>query len=242
MPRRVSADAAHLPLPDLRRPPSGRARHRGSARPQRRRVDEALRRPLHAHAVALRLGRLGQARVGRAARCPTTASCRPARAARTSSGPSASAARSGCATCGSSCAATRTPGQLQGPGHDRAGQRRAAGHRRGRALGARAVLREHRRHVGVARGVRRRGGACRSRCSCRAAWCPPRSSCSRSRTARAVLALETDFDGCMAIVKELARRGLVYLANSMNPLRIEGQKTVAIEIVAAVRLGGRPTG
>ncbi len=46
-----------------------------------------------------------------------------------------------------------------------------------------------------------------------------------------VLALETDFDGCMAIVKELARRGLVYLANSMNPLRIEGQKTVAIEIV-----------
>jgi threonine synthase len=46
-----------------------------------------------------------------------------------------------------------------------------------------------------------------------------------------VLALDTDFDGCMAIVKELARRELVYLANSMNPLRIEGQKTVAIEIV-----------
>jgi threonine synthase len=45
-----------------------------------------------------------------------------------------------------------------------------------------------------------------------------------------VLALETDFDGCMAVVKELARRDLVYLANSMNPLRIEGQKTVAIEI------------
>ena len=45
-----------------------------------------------------------------------------------------------------------------------------------------------------------------------------------------VLALETDFDGCMKIVRELASRGLVYLANSMNPLRIEGQKTVAIEI------------
>jgi threonine synthase len=45
-----------------------------------------------------------------------------------------------------------------------------------------------------------------------------------------VLALESDFDGCMAVVKELAARGLVYLANSMNPLRIEGQKTVAIEI------------
>jgi threonine synthase len=45
-----------------------------------------------------------------------------------------------------------------------------------------------------------------------------------------VLALDTDFDGCMAVVRELAQRGLVYLANSMNPLRIEGQKTVAIEI------------
>src|SRR4051794_1190492 len=45
-----------------------------------------------------------------------------------------------------------------------------------------------------------------------------------------VLALDTDFDGCMAIVKELAKRELVYLANSMNPLRIEGQKTVAIEM------------
>jgi threonine synthase len=46
-----------------------------------------------------------------------------------------------------------------------------------------------------------------------------------------VFALETDFDGCMAVVKELARRRLVYLANSMNPLRIEGQKTVSVEIV-----------
>lgn len=45
-----------------------------------------------------------------------------------------------------------------------------------------------------------------------------------------VLALETDFDGCMGVVRELAKRGLVYLANSMNPLRIEGQKSVALEI------------
>jgi threonine synthase len=46
-----------------------------------------------------------------------------------------------------------------------------------------------------------------------------------------VFALDTDFDGCMAVVKELSRRRLVYLANSMNPLRIEGQKTVSFEIV-----------
>ena len=46
-----------------------------------------------------------------------------------------------------------------------------------------------------------------------------------------VLALDTDFDGCMAIVQELATREGVYLANSMNSLRLEGQKTVAMEVV-----------
>ena len=46
-----------------------------------------------------------------------------------------------------------------------------------------------------------------------------------------VCALDTDFDGCMAIVQKLAQEDGVYLANSMNSLRLEGQKTVAIEIV-----------
>jgi len=46
-----------------------------------------------------------------------------------------------------------------------------------------------------------------------------------------VLGLDTDFDGCMALIQQLAEAGIIYLANSMNPLRIEGQKTVGIEIV-----------
>lgn len=46
-----------------------------------------------------------------------------------------------------------------------------------------------------------------------------------------VLSLDTDFDGCMAIVKQVAEDKRIYLANSMNPLRMEGQKTVGIEIV-----------
>ena len=46
-----------------------------------------------------------------------------------------------------------------------------------------------------------------------------------------VLALDTDFDGCMEIVRRLAMEEGIYLANSMNSLRLEGQKTVAIEIV-----------
>jgi threonine synthase len=45
------------------------------------------------------------------------------------------------------------------------------------------------------------------------------------------LALETDFDGCMALVQELCTRHNIYLANSMNSLRIEGQKTISIELV-----------
>jgi threonine synthase len=46
-----------------------------------------------------------------------------------------------------------------------------------------------------------------------------------------VLALDTDFDGCMAVVQQLAREPGIYLANSMNSLRLEGQKTIAVEIV-----------
>jgi threonine synthase len=46
-----------------------------------------------------------------------------------------------------------------------------------------------------------------------------------------VFALDTDFDGCMQIVQRIAERDGIYLANSMNSLRIEGQKTVGIEIV-----------
>lgn len=45
-----------------------------------------------------------------------------------------------------------------------------------------------------------------------------------------VCALDTDFDGCMAIVQKLAKEPGIYLANSLNSLRLEGQKTVGIEI------------
>jgi threonine synthase len=46
-----------------------------------------------------------------------------------------------------------------------------------------------------------------------------------------VLALDTDFDGCMRIVQEVTQDNTIYLANSMNSLRVEGQKTVGVEIV-----------
>jgi threonine synthase len=46
------------------------------------------------------------------------------------------------------------------------------------------------------------------------------------------LSLDTDFDGCMRIVQEItALDPSLYLANSMNALRVEGQKTIALEIL-----------
>ncbi len=46
-----------------------------------------------------------------------------------------------------------------------------------------------------------------------------------------VLSLDTDFDGCMKLVQEVTSDNRIYLANSFNSLRIEGQKTVSIEVV-----------
>ena len=45
------------------------------------------------------------------------------------------------------------------------------------------------------------------------------------------LSLDTDFDGCMKAVQEVCSENEIYLANSMNSLRIEGQKTISFELV-----------
>src|SRR6202140_311527 len=43
--------------------------------------------------------------------------------------------------------------------------------------------------------------------------------------------LRTDFDGCLRLVQELVLRAPVHQLNSINPFRIEGQKTLAIELM-----------
>ena len=43
--------------------------------------------------------------------------------------------------------------------------------------------------------------------------------------------LRTDFDGCSRVLNEVVDRMPVYLLNSVNPYRIEGQKTAAIELL-----------
>ena len=46
--------------------------------------------------------------------------------------------------------------------------------------------------------------------------------------------LKTDFDGCLKVLTEIVNREPIYLLNSVNPYRIEGQKTPAFEIAEAM--------
>lgn len=47
--------------------------------------------------------------------------------------------------------------------------------------------------------------------------------------------LRTDFDGCLRLLQELVLRAPVYQLNSINPFRLEGQKTLAIELMEQVK-------
>jgi threonine synthase len=46
-----------------------------------------------------------------------------------------------------------------------------------------------------------------------------------------ILEVDGNFDACLDIVQELAEGGEVYLLNSLNPFRLEGQKTIGLEIL-----------
>ena len=65
------------------------------------------------------------------------------------------------------------------------------------------------------------------------------SSRRRSSTARSVVPVHGNFDRALEIVRELGERPGVEVVNSVNPVRIEGQKTAAFEIVDV--LGDAPT-
>ncbi|SEN43164.1 L-threonine synthase [Halorientalis persicus] len=46
-----------------------------------------------------------------------------------------------------------------------------------------------------------------------------------------ILEVDGNFDSCLDIVQDLAGRGEAYLLNSLNPFRLEGQKTIGFEIL-----------
>ncbi len=50
-----------------------------------------------------------------------------------------------------------------------------------------------------------------------------------------ILEVEGNFDTCLDIVQDLAGRGEAYLLNSLNPFRLEGQKTIGLEILEQFR-------
>src|SRR6056297_190590 len=50
-----------------------------------------------------------------------------------------------------------------------------------------------------------------------------------------ILEVDGNFDSCLDIVQDLAARGEVYLLNSLNPFRLEGQKTIGFEILEQFR-------
>lgn len=57
-----------------------------------------------------------------------------------------------------------------------------------------------------------------------------------------ILEVDGNFDDCLDIVQELAAAGEAYLLNSLNPFRLEGQKTIGLEILEQFRdeEGGYP--
>jgi threonine synthase len=65
----------------------------------------------------------------------------------------------------------------------------------------------------------------------------PRGQVSHAKLAQSldygatVLELEGNFDDAMRVIRELAEDESIYLVNSINPFRLEGQKTVAAELV-----------
>ncbi len=77
--------------------------------------------------------------------------------------------------------------------------------------------------------------AARARLKC--AILVPRGQVSHAKLAQSldyggiVLEIDGNFDDAMRIIRELAADESIYLVNSINPFRIEGQKTVAAELL-----------
>ncbi|MBZ5554428.1 MAG: threonine synthase [Acidobacteriia bacterium] len=83
-----------------------------------------------------------------------------------------------------------------------------------------------------------------ARADMRAVVLIPEGQIARGKLAQAidygatVVQIRGDFDHAMQLVRELSQEGAAYLLNSVNPFRIEGQKTIVIELME--QRGWRP--
>jgi threonine synthase len=77
-----------------------------------------------------------------------------------------------------------------------------------------------------------------ARAGLQAAILLPRGQITASKLAQsmdygaAVFELDGNFDDCMRLIQELGDEPSIYVANSINPFRIEGQKSVAYELMS----------
>ena len=191
---------------------------------------KALRRPVYDHPVPLRQWRLGQEGVGCIRRLTTRTSSPPTRAARTCSGPLGSGEMIGVQDLWIKQFRQQSHRLVQGPRHDGARFRCPADDPRGHRYQGRH-MRLDRRHLSRRRRVLRHGGHPVGRP-------PPEGQGHHLATrpaarqqARSRSPSTPTSTACMEVVRLLSEDKRFYLANSINPLRIEGQKTISIEIV-----------
>ncbi|MHB8605903.1 MAG: threonine synthase [Thermoplasmatota archaeon] len=110
---------------------------------------------------------------------------------------------------------------------------------RGMTLGASFALSHRHRVVGCASTGNTSASlaAYAARAGMRAIVLLPAGKVAAGKVAQAVahgaeiVAVRGDFDAAMRIIGEISREGALYLLNSINPLRLEGQKTLMFEIL-----------
>ena len=123
--------------------------------------------------------------------------------------------------------------QLQGPRDDR---RRLA--RQG-AWGGGVICASTGNTAASCRRLRGTRRAARGGDRARRARSPSASSAQALMHGARVIALQGNFDDALRIVRELAQKHPIELVNSVNPYRIEGQKTAAFEVVRRAGRGAR---
>jgi threonine synthase len=97
-------------------------------------------------------------------------------------------------------------------------------------------VRLDRQHLRVAGDVRVARPRCRASSSSAAARSPSASCRRRSDYGALTLQIQGDFDDCLRRIRQIAvgRAAMgIYLMNSVNPFRLEGQKSIMLRILEA---------